>query len=118
MAKWRNGTGRLTVAGRDGTAIPLEIAASYRTRARGLLGRSGVEGAILLTPCASVHTFGMRFTIDVAYLDKGLNVIAVRTMRPGRLGSPRLRSRHVLETEAGAMERWGIRPGARLRVEV
>jgi uncharacterized membrane protein (UPF0127 family) len=32
----------------------------------------------------------MRFPIDVAYLDRGLRVIAVRTMRPGRLGLPRV----------------------------
>jgi len=94
----------------------LEIAASYAKRARGLLGRDGVEGALLITPCASVHTFRMRFAIDVAYLDRDLNVLAVRTMKPGRLGLPRLRARSVLEAEAGAMERWGVRPGVRLSV--
>ncbi|WP_236240171.1 DUF192 domain-containing protein [Streptomyces sp. CC228A] len=112
--KWRNGTGSLTAP--EAAGIPLEIAASYARRARGLLGRAGLEGALLITPCASVHTFRMRFTIDVAYLDRDLNVLAVRTMRPGRLGLPRLRARSVLEAEAGAMERWGIRPGTRLSV--
>lgn len=115
MAKWRNGKGTLTVLGRD-EAIPVEIAASYGTRRRGLLGRDGVDGALLLTPCNSVHTFRMRFTIDVAYLDKRLNVIAVKTMKPGRMGRISLRARHVLEAEAGAMEAWGVRPGARLEI--
>lgn len=95
-------------------AVPLEIAASYRARTRGLLGRDGVAGALLLTPASSVHTIGMRFTIDVAYLDRRLTVLAVRTMRPGRFGLPRPRSRHVLEAEAGAMERWGLRAGTRV----
>lgn len=45
-------------------------------------------------------------------------MLAVRTMPPGRLGAPRLRARHVLEAEAGAMTRWGLRPGARVGVEV
>ncbi|WP_415925276.1 DUF192 domain-containing protein [Streptomyces sp. ME19-01-6] len=99
-----------------GTDVPLEVAASYRARTRGLLGRDGVTGALLLTPASSVHTVGMRFAIDVAYLDRGLTVLAVRTMRPGRLGLPRPRSRHVLEAEAGAMERWGLRAGARVTI--
>jgi uncharacterized membrane protein (UPF0127 family) len=58
----------------------------------------------------------MRMPIDVAYLDRRLTVIAVRTMRPGRLGLPRLRSRHVLEAEAGALRRWGVERGVRLAV--
>ncbi len=49
----------------------------------------------------------MRFPIDVAYLDRKFTVLAVTTMKPGRLGLPRLRARHAVEAEAGAMERWG-----------
>lgn len=94
--------------------VPLEIAASYRARTRGLLGRDGIEGALLLTPASSVHTFRMRFAIDVAHLDRRLRVVAVRTMRPGRLGAIRPRARHVLEAEAGAMAAWGLRPGCQV----
>ena len=125
MGKWRDGNGTFTVrtaGGSDGSGgpggpeVPLRIAASYRARTRGLLGVEGVDGALLITPCASVHTFRMRFTIDVAYLDRKFNVLAVRTMKPGRLGLPRPRARHVLESEAGAMETWGVRPGARVLI--
>lgn len=56
--------------------------------------------------------------IDVAYLDRRLKVIAVRTMKPGRLGLPRVRARHVLEAEAGVMAGWGLRVGVRVAVEV
>jgi uncharacterized membrane protein (UPF0127 family) len=117
MGRWRDGEATLHVE--DGGAIPVEIAASYRARTRGLLGRDGLEsgGGLLLTPATSVHTLGMRFAIDVAYLDHRLRVLAVRTMPPGRFGRPRLRARHVLEAEAGAMARWGLRPGVSLRVE-
>ncbi|HET6354995.1 DUF192 domain-containing protein [Streptomyces sp.] len=108
--QWRGSTGTLTVAGHIG-GVPVEIAAKYGPRRRGLLGRDGIAGAILLTPCNSVHTFRMRFTIDVAYLDKELRVVHVHTMKPGRLGLPRLRARHVLEAEAGAMAGWGLVPG-------
>ncbi|WP_078622247.1 DUF192 domain-containing protein [Streptomyces sp. NRRL S-244] len=104
--------------GPDLPAVPVEIAASYRARTRGLLGRDGMPGAaLLLTPAGSVHTFRMRFAIDVAYLDRRLRVIALTTMDPNRLGLPRLRSRHVLEAEAGAMAAWGLRVGTRLDIE-
>ncbi|MFB7468392.1 DUF192 domain-containing protein [Streptomyces sp. NPDC056224] len=115
MANWRDGEGLLTV----GTVtVPLEVAASYGARTRGLLGRDGIEGAMLLTPAASVHTFRMRFAIDVAYLGRDLDVLAVVTMPPGRLGLPRLRSRHVLEAEAGAMAGWGLRIGTTVNLDV
>ncbi|MER8033472.1 DUF192 domain-containing protein [Streptomyces hydrogenans] len=111
---WRDGPGTLTAP--EGATVPVEVAASYRARRRGLLGRDGVAGAMLLTPANSVHTLGMRFPIDVAYLDRRLRVLAVVTMRPGRLGLPRPRARHVLEAEAGAMAAWGLRPGVVLTV--
>ncbi|MCX4780739.1 DUF192 domain-containing protein [Streptomyces sp. NBC_01264] len=140
--RWRDGTGTLRVdRGRAGLAghpepledpeavavpvevpvaveVPLEVAASYRARTRGLLGRDGIEGAMLLTPASSVHTFRMRFAIDVAHLDRRLTVIALTTMPPGRLGLPRLRARHVLEAEAGAMATWGLHVGSSLRVRL
>ncbi|WP_327264216.1 DUF192 domain-containing protein [Streptomyces sp. NBC_01232] len=117
MAHWHDGRAVLRV-GADPTGVPLEIAASYGARTRGLLGRDGIDGAMLLTPAASVHTFRMRFAIDVAYLDRELGVLAVVTMAPGRLGLPRLRSRHVLESAAGAMAGWGLRAGTLLKVDV
>ncbi|MFF0831865.1 MULTISPECIES: DUF192 domain-containing protein [unclassified Streptomyces] len=121
MARWRDGRGRLVVRpSGDGVAVtvPLELATSYQARTRGLLGRDSLAGAMLLSPASSVHTFRMRFPIDVAYLDRRLTVLAVRTMPPGRLGLPRLRSRHVLEAEAGAMAGWGLVAGARVEIEV
>jgi uncharacterized membrane protein (UPF0127 family) len=119
--RWRDGQGKLIVRGDgelDAVSVPLEIAASYRARTKGLLGRDSVDGAILLSPANGVHTFRMRIPIDVAYLDRDLTVIAVHTMRPWRLGLPRLRSRHVLEAEAGAMDGWGLWAGVRVEVTV
>ncbi|MEU2454782.1 DUF192 domain-containing protein [Streptomyces sp. NPDC012765] len=109
MVKWRDGSGQLRSGPVD---VELEVAASYRARTRGLLGRDGIVGALLLTPAGSVHTFRMRFAIDVAFLDRRQRVIAMTTMPPNRLGLPRFRSRHVLEAEAGAMAAWGLRIGS------
>ncbi|WP_411761441.1 DUF192 domain-containing protein [Streptomyces tunisiensis] len=120
VVRWRDGRGELVVRGSpdEGVSarVPLEIAASYRARRRGLLGRESLEGALLLSPANSIHTFRMRMPIDVAYLDRRLRVLAVRTMPPGRLGRPRVRARHVLEAEAGAMEGWGLGVGTVVEV--
>ncbi|MFD0210532.1 DUF192 domain-containing protein [Streptomyces hirsutus] len=116
---WRDERGELVVPGDEGqpdVRVPLEIAASYRARTKGLLGRTSLNGALLLSPANSIHTFRMRMPIDVAYLDRRLGVIAVRTMPPGRLGLPRVRARHVVESEAGAMAEWGLRSGVRVTV--
>src|SRR5687767_14089115 len=76
-------------------------------RGRGLIGRDGFEGALLLKPALSVHTLGMRFPIDVAYCDNDLWVLEiVCAMRPWRLGRPRFGSRGIIEAEAGSFERW------------
>lgn len=116
---WRDGGATLDIGPAGAPAeVRVEVAASYAARTRGLLGRDGIEGAMLLTPAASVHTFRMRFAIDVAYLDRNLGVIALTTMAPGRLGLPRPRARHVLEAEAGAMAVWGLRVGSVLRLRL
>ncbi|MFD9715181.1 DUF192 domain-containing protein [Streptomyces sp. NPDC059076] len=113
--QWQDGKGVLWVPGNE--ALPLEIAASRGTRRRGLLGRPGIDGALLITRCSGVHTFQMQFTIDVAYLDGDLKVVDVHTLKPGRLGRPRLRARHVLEAEGGSMAAWGVSKGVHLRVD-
>ena len=103
---------------RDGEVLAvLEVVESLADRSRGLLGRDGVEGAMLIKPARSVHTIGMRFAIDVAFCDKDLTVLDTVTMARHRIGLPRLRARSVLEAEAGAFERWTLRPGDRLEIK-
>jgi uncharacterized protein len=97
-----------------------EVAASRRARRRGLLGRDGVDGALLIDPGRAIHTVGMRFTIDVAYCRRTgdeLEVLEVCTMVPWRIGVPRLRARCVIEAEAGAFDRWGLAAGDVLQLK-
>ena len=100
----------------DGTPVALEVAATAKARAKGLLGREDFHGALLLTPARSVHTMRMRFAIDVAYLDRDLNVLATETLRPHRFGRMVRGTRQILEAEAGCFERWGLRPGSELSI--
>ena len=102
---------------KDGEVLAsLEIAEGLEARLRGLLGRDGYEGALLLRPARSVHTIGMRFPIDVAFCDRDLKVLDVVTMRRYRMGRPRLRAHCVIEAEAGAFERWRLMPGDELEI--
>ena len=58
---------------RDGEVLAsVEVASSLVARSRGLLGKKGYEGALLLRHTRSVHTLGMRFAIDVAFLTDDL----------------------------------------------
>lgn len=103
---------------REGEVLAvLEVVETLADRSKGLLGRDGIEGAILIKPCKSVHTIGMRFPIDVAFCDREMTVVDTVTMRRFRVGRPRIRSKCVLEAEAGAFDRWGLRPGDRLEIK-
>jgi uncharacterized protein len=100
----------------DKVLATLEIAGGARERMRGLLGRDAVEGAVLLRPARSVHTIGMRFGIDVAFVDRDLRVLRVVTMRPNRVSRPVWRAHAAIEAEAGAFASWGLQPADRLEI--
>ncbi len=93
-----------------------EVAVDRASRRRGLLGRSGVDGAFVLTQCRWVHTIGMRFPIDVAYLDSTGVVVKTVRMHRHRIGAPVPRARTVVEASSGAFGRWGVRVGDRLEI--
>lgn len=82
-----------------------------------LLDEDGRAAALWIDRCSSVHTLGMRYPIDVAFLTAGGGVVGTVTMPPGRWGRPRLRARSVLEAPAGALAGWGVRPGAVLTLQ-
>lgn len=95
----------------------LEVPPPGRRRRRGVLRREDGVGALLVTSRRAAHTIGARGPLDVAYLDADLVVVATSRMAPNRLGMPRRRACAVLEAEAGAFERWRLRPGDRLEIE-
>ena len=84
----------------------LLVAEGRRERMRGLRGRSGLDPkeGLLLERCRSVHTFGMRFAIDVVLLDARARPIGVRRVAPGRLLLPRRGVRQIVEVAAGRGE--------------
>src|SRR3954464_5407453 len=95
----------------------LEVAASRSARSKGLLGRDGIEGVLLLQHARAVHTLGMRFPIDVAPLDGERAVLRTCTMQRWRLGRVVLKASAVLEAEAGTFAHWELKPGDRLEIK-
>ncbi|MCU1491046.1 MAG: hypothetical protein JWM85_2451 [Acidimicrobiaceae bacterium] len=94
----------------------LEVAQTRLGRLRGLAATDGRVGALLLPASRSAHTLLARAPIDVAYLDAELVVLATSRMAPNRIGIPRRHASAVLEAEAGAFDRWTLRPGDRLEI--
>jgi uncharacterized membrane protein (UPF0127 family) len=77
-----------------------------REGARGLLGRRALEAGegLWIVGSMGVHSFGMRFPIDVAYLDGELKVLhVIRNMRPNRFGRISFKTETVLELPAGTL---------------
>jgi uncharacterized protein len=92
------------------------IAERFHERLVGLLGRRFLppgEG-ILIRPASSVHTFFMRFPIDVVFLDKRGVVIGIRNNVPPWRAAFARRARSVLELAAGESARAGIQVGDEL----
>jgi uncharacterized membrane protein (UPF0127 family) len=108
------------VMNRDGATAceRCAVADNPLTRLKGLLGRKGLEPGegLLLRPASSVHTCFMRFTIDVVFLDRELQVVGLaENLRPWR-AAVRRGAKAVLELPGGECARRGIRPGDRLEL--
>jgi uncharacterized protein len=96
-----------------------QLAGNGRNRRKGLLGRESLpEGeGLWIIPSEAVHTFGMRFPIDLVYLDRRHRVVKTRShVRPWRL-SGSLRAHSVLELPAGTILQTETMPGDALTLE-
>jgi uncharacterized membrane protein (UPF0127 family) len=93
--------------------VTVEVADGRIERMRGLLGRTDLDAdhALWLEPCNAVHTFGMRFPIDVVFIDRRGRVISVRrNVRRARM-LVCWRARSALEMRANAAQAWRIDVG-------
>jgi uncharacterized protein len=88
------------------------------SRRKGLLGRDSLPdgSALIIAPCQAIHTFSMRFAIDVMFVSKDGLVLKVRQAVPPRRIAVALRAFAVVELPAGAIERSGTRPGDQLQI--
>lgn len=99
----------------------VDVADTRATRAVGLLSRSGLEPgeALWIVPSRGVHTFWMRFAIDVLALDEAGTVIdCVSNLKPWRLRLPRPGTAGVLELPAGTLAASGTAVGHQVLLEM
>ena len=99
-------------------ATTVEAAVDSASRKRGLLGRDSLAPgvALVIAPSNGVHTFFMKFAIDVVFVARDGRVVKIaRAVKPWRAALA-LRAFAVVELAAGAADRAGLRIGDRLRV--
>ncbi len=95
----------------------LMTAKTVLARMKGLLGRDSLsigEG-LLIQPCMGIHTFGMKFPLDIVFLDREDKVVAVKqNMPPNRMSRIYFTSASVLELPAGTLGSLRMVKGDRL----
>jgi uncharacterized protein len=92
-------------------------ATGFFSRFMGLMGQASIpsDEAILFPNCNSIHTFFMRFPIDVIFLSEDGTIVEVlNAFRSWRMLVPRSGVRHTVEMKAGRASDLGIKPGRRL----
>ena len=95
-----------------------EVAHTRAERRRGLIGRPNLSGAFVIDRCRWVHSIGMGFDLDVAYVDGAGRVRKTSRLKKQRVALPVPSARWVIEAEAGAFARWGLSVGDMVEVRV
>ena len=88
-------------------AARVALADDAASRSKGLLGRASLDEdeGLWIVPCPMIHTFFMKFPIDVLFLDRGLRVVRVlEKMRPWRLYPWVFSAHSVLELKGGVLK--------------
>lgn len=102
------------------------VADNIVSRIRGLLGREGLEEGegLLISPCPSIHMWGMKFALDAVFLDsEGVVVDLAEDLKPGKyfvaksveLNGATLKARDVIELPVGTIARTQTQRGDRLQ---
>jgi hypothetical protein len=96
----------------------LEAALDSASRRKGLLGREGLPpgAGLVIAPSNAVHTFSMRFAIDVVFVRRSGVVVKVRRSMPKARIAAAFMAFAVIELPAGTAERTGVRAGDRLEI--
>ena len=97
-----------------------ELAIGLGQRLKGLLGRHSLDKGegLVIKPCSSIHTFFMRFAIDVVFVDRASRVVkTIEDMQPFRASNPFLSALLTIELPAGTIRRTNTRVGDQLALQ-
>ncbi|MEH7073674.1 DUF192 domain-containing protein [Neobacillus drentensis] len=84
----------------------LSTANTFLKRLKGLMFSNSLPAGhgLLIQPCQSIHTFFMKYSIDVLYISKDLEVVGLdETLMPAKVGKLQKRAYSVLELPAGTI---------------
>ncbi len=101
--------------------LKIHTAKTFFARLIGLLWRTSLppDEALLISRCAGVHTWFMRFTIDVVWLDSENRILGVvENLKPWKTARGPVGTVHCLELAAGGVKRHNIEVGQNIRVEL
>jgi uncharacterized membrane protein (UPF0127 family) len=106
----------------SGQVIAENVAGAYNfyQRFRGLMFKKHFPAGsgLHIFPCPSIHTFWMKFPVDVLYLSRHMEVLEVdEELRPGKIGKKVKGTASVIELPAGSIQAAGLAPGDVLALE-
>ena len=78
LGDYVNKTDKLHYLTQTGKAIPVNIAKTFGSRFWGLMCKKEGEYGLLLYPCNSIHTFFMRYNLDVVFLDRDNIIVSIK----------------------------------------
>jgi uncharacterized membrane protein (UPF0127 family) len=104
-------------------ATEMSLAGTHWSRFRGLMWTDAVNfpagRGLWIVPCRGVHTFGMRFPIDVIYLDGDKIVVHIENqLKPWRVAPVRIRATSVLELPGNTIQSTGTSLGDEIEIAV
>ncbi len=94
----------------------VEIAVSKKAKAKGLLGRTSLEGAYYIENAKALHSFGMKFDLDVAFVNSDMVVVKQCRLPRNRCTSIVFGAKGAFEAEAGAFGKWGLAVGDKIEL--
>jgi len=100
----------------DRNYLQVQVTENFKERNRGLLALNVLEQGegLLITPCRSVHTFGMGYALDLVYLNKSLEIVKIiKNILPNRM-SIACFAHSTLELKSGEAQRLGLKLGMKL----
>ncbi len=99
-------------------AVDARIADTFFNRLKGLLGSKNLDQGqgLIIRPCNSIHTIGMKYDIDVIFIDERDYVVKIsKAIRAGRFAVCQ-KSAYVLELPAGTISRTGTKVGDKISI--
>lgn len=101
------------VSSTQSAVLEVRLTESFIERNRGLLALPPLlEGeGLLITPCCSVHTFNMKYSLDLVYLDRALKIVKIVENIAANRMSLSWRAKNTLELKSGEVERLKLSVG-------